>query len=199
MCIILSLHSSSCSRCPDFAESVLVCTYIHIHLHRETLKHVVMDVVNLRLFLKMYCVWIIHIVCFVKKSFAGCEEEGCLPCHCCCCPLLKGERDCSPAKGWPRGTSRGTPMAMTGDKEERGRNVGLEGNSGWKGPAVRSDHIAQGNIHLGLKLKDCWGERRADLQQSLWNDGEKENCHGVPEKSLLRCYFNSGSHGKSLN
>jgi len=68
----------------------------------------------------------LYIVCFVKKSFAGCEEEGCLPCR---SPLVKEERgDCSPAKGWPRWASRGTPTARTGDREERSRNIGLGGN-----------------------------------------------------------------------
>lgn len=46
MCIIVSFHSFSCFRCPDFEESMLVHTYIHILLHRETLKHIVRDVIS---------------------------------------------------------------------------------------------------------------------------------------------------------
>lgn len=72
-------------------------------------------------------VYELHIVCSVKKSFAGCEDEGYLPC-CCCCLLAKEERgDRSPAKGWPRRASRRTVTARTGDREERGRNHRLRG------------------------------------------------------------------------
>lgn len=128
-------------------------------------------------------VYELYIVCFVKTSFAGCEEEGCLLCCCCCCPLVG-----SPAKGWPRGASRGTPMARTGDWEGRGTNIGLEGNSGWTGPGGRSDHVAQGFIHLGLcsKASEMTERRKIVLEPPH-------------SPNLLRCYSNSGSHGKLLN
>lgn len=39
-------------------------------------------------------------------------------------------------------------MARTSERKEIGRNTGLESNLCLKGPAVRSDHVAQGFIHL---------------------------------------------------
>lgn len=47
MYIVVLLYYFSCSRCPDSEEPMAVCTYVHIHLHRETLKHIVVDVITL--------------------------------------------------------------------------------------------------------------------------------------------------------
>lgn len=44
-------------------------------------------------------------------------------------------------------------MARTGERKEIGRNTGLESNLGLKWPAVRSDHVAQGFIHLDPRKK----------------------------------------------
>lgn len=112
----------------------------------------------------------LYIVCSVKNSFVGCEEEGCLPC-CCCYSLAKEEKgDQSPAKGWPRRASRGT--VMTGDREERGRNHRLRGQLRFKETSCEVKPRCSGIYPSGA------------LQQSLWNEGEKENCPRVllPQK-----------------
>lgn len=75
MRIIVSLHSFSCSRCPDSEENMLVRTCIDTHLHRETLKHIVMDVITLWLLAQnvlctnyILCVLLRRVLLAVKRK-----------------------------------------------------------------------------------------------------------------------------------
>lgn len=165
------------------------CPLILISIFIFTEKHIIMDVITLWLLVQN--VLCMNSMLSVKNVFAGHEEEGCLSCCSCCCLLVNEERwDCSPAKGRSRGVSVGTLIARAGDREERGRSIGSESNSGWKRPPVKSDHVACSGIY------PYWA-----LQWNPLNDGEQENCPRVIHLplNLLRCYLTSGSQKKLLN